>query len=136
MHGSRALLDLASLAPRLESLLVWPDNRRVGEKLTQVIVERLPQLRLLSIDAVEGAEVFSVLTRAIEVSSSGLFSLCFWPLNCALLSATHFQWRLHPSHGAIHRRPPETIGEDTPYSSSLQDPTQASRPLPRPICEA
>lgn len=66
MHGSPQLVDLVRVAPNLESLLMWPSSRRYRE-LGTVILDRLPRLRMLSLDSVHEPSLFNKLSASIEV---------------------------------------------------------------------
>ncbi|KAI5481584.1 hypothetical protein MNV49_002810 [Pseudohyphozyma bogoriensis] len=65
MHGSSCLLELVRLCPNLESLLLWPESRRLGT-LVPVISSLLPKLRFLSLDAVSEPSCFSIFGEEIE----------------------------------------------------------------------
>ncbi len=58
-------MNLTRLAPNLESLLLWPATRRLGE-LGDHIASKLGQLRNLSIDAVHEPAVFSLFANALD----------------------------------------------------------------------
>lgn len=66
MHGAPKLVELVRLAPNLESLLMWPSARSYRD-LGPDILQKLPHLRLLSLDAVHEPTLFGALTRKIEV---------------------------------------------------------------------
>lgn len=60
-----AQINLTRLAPNLESLLLWPAARRLGD-LGDHIASLMGQLRNLSIDAVHEPAVFSLFANAIN----------------------------------------------------------------------
>lgn len=58
-------VNLTRLAPNLESLLLWPASRRLGD-LGDHIASKLGQLRNLSLDAVHEPAAFSLFANAID----------------------------------------------------------------------
>lgn len=63
-------MDLVFQSPSLESLLLWPESRRLNKLAPYIANTLLPKLRLLSLDAVNEPEAFLIIAKGIEVSST------------------------------------------------------------------
>ncbi|KAM0788401.1 hypothetical protein ACM66B_001539 [Microbotryomycetes sp. NB124-2] len=76
MHGSNRLCELLRFAPNVESLLMW-SHQRAFWSLTDDIVERVPRLVKISLDAVNQPSLFNHIAQAIErvVESGGTVPL-------------------------------------------------------------
>lgn len=66
MHSDPELFQLVDKCPNLDSLLLWPATRRLGNRI-QVVKGLLPHLRLLSLDSVREATAFRALADEIIV---------------------------------------------------------------------
>ncbi|GAA5998692.1 uncharacterized protein JCM10292_007163 [Rhodotorula paludigena] len=73
MHSDPCFSDLISRCPNIDSLLLWPSTRRLGEH-TETIKRLLPHLRNLSLDAVHEAEVFrSIADELLRLYEAGAY---------------------------------------------------------------
>ncbi|GAA5911518.1 hypothetical protein JCM6882_000525 [Rhodosporidiobolus microsporus] len=69
MHSDPELFDLTDLCPSIDSLLLWPQSRRMRRRLP-AILRLLPHLRNLSLDAVHECDVFrDVADEVLRLSS-------------------------------------------------------------------
>ncbi|GAA5976662.1 hypothetical protein JCM10908_005586 [Rhodotorula pacifica] len=72
MHSDPELFQLVDKCTNLDSLLLWPSTRRLGNRI-EVIKGLLPHLRLLSLDSVREAAAFRALAdEIIRLSDLGL----------------------------------------------------------------
>ncbi|KAK4051833.1 hypothetical protein OIV83_002538 [Microbotryomycetes sp. JL201] len=65
MHGSNRLGELLKFAPNVQSLLIW-SHARAFWSLMDEIIERVPKLVKLSLDAVNQPSLFNHIAQAIE----------------------------------------------------------------------
>lgn len=75
MHSDPELFQLVDKCPNLDSLLLWPATRRLGNRI-HVVKGLLPHLRLLSLDSVREATAFRALADEIIVRRPLSLSLC------------------------------------------------------------
>ncbi|GAA6049021.1 hypothetical protein JCM3770_005443 [Rhodotorula araucariae] len=71
MHSDPELFELVDKCPNVDSLLLWPSLRRIGQRIN-VIKGLLPHLRNLSLDSVREAKAFRVIAdEIIRLSDAG-----------------------------------------------------------------